>query len=112
MATSNVESKARGIAKSMSLMAFARAKGLPRPNHGRNSETGEHYENLAFDNNGELTFVNFSSKMGVLSPKELFERKDELQVVQLNPDKNGKQSYILCPAGKLNLDETIDLFAE
>ena len=103
----------RGIKDSWSLLAFARLKGAPHPNTSTNGETGEKFNNLVFiDKDNNRTFVAFSSKLGELSPEEIKARKDELQVVKLNPTAEGKEGgYLLCKAGNLNIGEAIDLFA-
>lgn len=102
----------RGIKKSWSLLAFVRMKGTPHSNTSVNTETGERFQNLAFvDDADNITFVAFSSKLGVLKPEEIKARKHELQVVKLNPDPktNKEGGYLLCKAGNLNLGEAIDL---
>lgn len=102
----------RGIKNSWSLLAFVRMKGTPHPNTSVNTVTGERFQNLAFvDDADNITFVAFSSKLGVLKPKEIKARKHELQVVKLNPDPktNKEGGYLLCKAGNLNLGEAIDL---
>jgi hypothetical protein len=111
MAEQNI-AELRGIQNSWSLMAFARAKGLPHPNTSKNTLTGETFHNLCFvDQDNNRTFVAFSSKLGELTPEEIVARKDELQVVKLNPDADGKEGgYLLCKAGNLNLGEAIQLF--
>lgn len=102
----------RGIKDSMSLLAFARLKGVPHPNTSINSETGEQFNNLVFiDKDNSRTFVAFSSKLGELSPEEIKARKNELQVIKLNPTAEGKEGgWLLCKAGNLNLGNAIDLF--
>lgn len=103
----------RGIKNSWSLLAFVRMKGTPHPNTSVNTVTGERFQNLAFvDDADNITFVAFSSKLGVLKPEEIKARKHELQVVKLNPDPktNKEGGYLLCKAGNLNLGEAIDLF--
>ena len=103
----------RGIKDSWSLVAFARLKGTPHPNTSTNTKTGEKFHNLVFiDGDNGRTFVAFSSKLGELSPAEIKARKNELQVVKLNPTADGKEGgYLLCKAGNLNIGEAIDLFA-
>lgn len=102
----------RGIKDSWSLLSFARLKGTPHTNSSKNKETGEHFQNLVFiDKFNQRTFVAFSSKLGVLTPQEIIQRKDELQVVKLNPQADGTEGgYLLCKAGNLNIGEAIDLF--
>lgn len=102
----------RGIKDSWSLVAFARLKGTPHPNTSTNTVTGERFKNLVFiDGDNDRTFVAFSSKLGELSPEQIKARKNELQVVKLNPTADGKEGgYLLCKAGNLNIGEAIDLF--
>ena len=101
----------RGIKDSWSLLAFARRKGTPHPNTSVNTETGERFQNLVFiDEFDNRTFVAFSSKLGTLSPAEIKARKNELQVVKLNPTAEGKEGgYLRCKAGNLNIGEASDL---
>ena len=112
MAEEVVNNNQRGIEDSWSLLAFARMKGTPHPNTSVNRETGETFNNLVFiDKDKSRTVVAFSSKLGELSPAEIKARKDELQVVKLNPTEDGKEGgYLLCKAGNLNIGEAIDLF--
>ena len=107
-----VNNNQRGIKDSWSLLAFAHRKGTPHPNTSVNTETGEKFQNLVFiDEFDNRTFVAFSSKLGVLKPGEIKARKNELQVVKLNPTAEGKEGgYLLCKAGNLNIGEAIDLF--
>ena len=107
-----VNNNERGIKDSWSLLAFARMHGVPHPNTSTNSETGEQFNNLVFiDKENQHTFVAFSAKLGELSSDEIKARKNELQVVKLNPTADGKEGgYILCKAGNLNIGEAIDLF--
>ena len=95
MATATVST----IKNSWSLIAFAKEFG-PKMSVGdfANQETGEMFKSCIFDNHGTLTFVAFSSKLGVLSPKEIAAQKDELQVVQCET-KDGREMYSLCHKG-------------
>ena len=103
MATAN-----NNIKNSWSLLAFAKEFG-PKMSVGdfANNETGEMLRPCIFDNHGTLTFVAFSSKLGVLSPKEIAAQKNELQVV-LCETKKGKDMYSLCKQGE-NTWEEVDL---
>ena len=111
MAEEVVNNNQRGIENSWSLLAFARMKGMPHPNTSKNSITGETFNNLVFiDKDNNRTFVAFSAKLGKLSPEEIKARKNELQVIKLNPTADGKEGgYLLCKAGNLNIGEAIDL---
>lgn len=84
----------KGIKASWSLIAFARTHGkmsiAPLVNH----DTGEAFKSCAFTNGDTVTFVNFSSKLGELTPQQIASCKDELQVVQLESG-----SYKLCKSG-------------
>ena len=90
MATSNV-----GIKNSWSLISFAKSHGRMKVAPFVNKETGEAFKSCAFlSSDGEVTLVAFSSKLGELTPKQIAEQKDDLQVVQLESG-----SYKLCRAG-------------
>lgn len=85
----------KGITASWSLVAFARSHGKMSIAPLVNKETGEAFKSCAFTNDlGNITFVNFSSKLGELTPREIASRKDELQVVQLESG-----TYKLCKTG-------------
>lgn len=100
MATSTVST----IKNSWSLIAFAKEFG-PKMQVGEfvNKETGEDFKSCIFTNGETRTFVAFSSKMGVLSPREIAAKKNELQVVQLESG-----NYSLCKQGE-NTWEEVDL---
>ena len=100
MATATVST----IKNSWSLIAFAKEFG-PKMQVGKfvNKETGEDFKSCVFTNGETRTFVAFSSKMGVLSPREIAAKKNELQVVQLESGH-----YSLCRQGE-NTWEDIDL---
>lgn len=100
MATATVST----IKNSWSLIAFAKAFG-PKMQVGEfvNKETGEDFKSCIFSNGETRTFVAFSSKMGVLSPREIAAKKNELQVVQLESGH-----YSLCKQGE-NTWEEVDL---
>lgn len=99
MATAN-----NSIKNSWSLIAFAKEFG-PKMQVGEfvNKETGEDFKSCIFTNGETRTFVAFSSKMGVLSPREIAAKKNELQVVQLESGH-----YSLCKQGE-NTWEDVDL---
>lgn len=99
MATAN-----SNIKNSWSLLAFAKEFG-PKMQVGEfvNKETGEDFKSCIFTNGETRTFVAFSSKMGVLSPREIAAKKNELQVVQLESGH-----YSLCKQGE-NTWEEVDL---
>ena len=100
MATATVST----IKNSWSLIAFAKKFG-PKMQVGEfvNKETGEDFKSCIFTNGETKTFVAFSSKMGVLSPREIAAKKNELQVVQLESGH-----YSLCKQGE-NTWEEVDL---
>lgn len=100
MATATVST----IKNSWSLIAFAKEFG-PKMQVGEfvNKETGEDFKSCIFTNDETRTFVAFSSKMGVLSPREIAAKKNELQVVQLESGH-----YSLCKQGE-NTWEEVDL---
>ena len=90
MATSNI-----GIKNSWSLISFAKAHGRMKVAPFVNHETKECFKSCAFlGSDGEITLVAFSSNLGELTPKQIAEQKDDLQVVQLESG-----SFKLCRAG-------------
>ena len=90
MATSNI-----GIKNSWSLISFAKAHGRMKVAPFVNHETKECFKSCAFlSSEGEVTLVAFSSNLGELTPKQIAEQKDGLQVVQLESG-----SFKLCKAG-------------
>lgn len=95
----------KGIKNSWSLIAFARTHGKMKVAPFVNKETGEAFKSCMFiDADGNITAtVNFSSKLGELTPAEIASNKDELQVVQLESG-----SYKLCKQGH-NSWEDVDL---
>jgi hypothetical protein len=84
----------KGIKASWSLIAFARTHGKMAIAPLINKETGETFKSCAFTNGDNVTFVNFSSKLGELSSADIVRMKDDLQVVQLESG-----TYKLCKTG-------------
>lgn len=86
----------KGIKASWTLIAFAKSHGKMKVAPFVNKETGEAFKSCMFVNSeGEVTAtVNFSNKLGELTPQQIASQKDELQVVQLNSG-----TYKLCKAG-------------
>ena len=82
------------IKNSWSLISFARIFGKMQVGEFANKDTGELFKSCIFTKGDDLTFVAFSSKMGELTPREIAQQKDNLQVVQLQSD-----NYILCRKG-------------
>ena len=90
MAISNI-----GIKNSWSLISFAKTHGRMKVAPFVNHETKECFKSCAFlSSEGEITLVAFSSNLGELTPKQIAEQKDDLQVVQLESG-----SFKLCRAG-------------
>ena len=84
-----------GIKNSWSLISFAKSHGRMKVAPFVNKETGEAFKSCAFlDSEGGITLVAFSSKLGELTPAQIAEQKDDLQVVQLESG-----SFKLCRAG-------------
>ena len=96
------------IKNSWSLLSFAREFG-PKMQVGEfvNSESGDKFKSCIFTKGDTRTFVAFSSKLGVLSPREIAVQKDDLQVV-LCETKDGDDMYSLCHQGQ-NSWEDVDL---
>lgn len=72
------------ILKTWSLLNFAREFGKMQVGEFSNSETKETFKACIFTKDNTRTYVAFSSKLGVLTPKEIAERKNSLIVVQLD----------------------------
>ena len=87
----------QGIINSWSLIAFARSHGKMQVGEFANKETGEVFKSCIFTNPADQSrcFVAFSSKMGELTPREIANMKDELQVVQLESG-----NFSLCKQGQ------------
>lgn len=94
-----------GIKNSWSLLAFAKSHGKMQVGDFVNNETGEAFKSCIFTNpeDNSRCFVAFSSKMGELSPREIAEQKDSLQVVELESG-----NYSLCKQGA-NAWEDVEL---
>lgn len=104
-------SNTNNIVDSWSLMAFARSHGRMKvvPCTVKNDEEriGEKYMSCAFINpndSTDVTWVGFSRNLGELTPAQIAERKDELQVVQL-----GSGNFSLCKVGALTNAQEVDL---
>lgn len=96
----------QGIKNSWSLVAFARSHGKMQVGEFVNKESGELFKSCIFTDSNDASsrcFVAFSSKLGVLTPKEIADKKDELQVVELESGH-----YSLCMQGS-NSWESVDL---
>ena len=94
-----------GIKNSWSLLAFAKSHGKMQVGDFVNKETGEAFKSCIFTNpeDSSRCFVAFSSKMGELTPREIAEQKDSLQVVELESG-----NYSLCKQGA-NAWEDVEL---
>ena len=94
-----------GIKNSWSLLAFSKSHGKMQVGEFTNKETGETFKSCIFTNPEDQSrcFVAFSSKMGELSPKEIAEQKDSLQVVELESG-----NFSLCKQG-VNAWDDVDL---
>ena len=84
------------VVNSWSLVAFAKTHGKMKVAPFINKETGELFKSCMFvDAEGNINkVVNFSSKLGELTPQQIVAQKDELQVIELNTGK-----YKLCKSG-------------
>jgi hypothetical protein len=94
-----------GIKNSWSLLAFAKSHGKMQVGEFANKETGETFKSCIFTNpeDNSRCFVAFSSKMGELTPREIMEQKDSLQVVELESG-----NFSLCKQGA-NAWEDVEL---
>lgn len=96
------------IKNSWGLVAFARMKGKMQVAPFVN-ENGEAFKSCVFTHpeTGERSFVNFSSKLGELTPAEIVAQKADLQVIERVGD-DGKLRHILCRAGESTWED-VDL---
>ena len=94
-----------GIKNSWSLLAFAKSHGKMQVGEFANKETGETFKSCIFTNpeDNSRCFVAFSSKMGELTPRQIMEQKDSLQVVELESG-----NFSLCKQGA-NAWEDVEL---
>jgi hypothetical protein len=86
----------KGIVNSWSLVAFrSKFAKMKVTNEMTNKETGDTFKSCAFiAANGDVLFVNFSSHLGELTPREIAAMRDELQVVELESG-----TFKLCKQG-------------
>lgn len=106
MANSANGSVMKGIVNSWSLIAFAKTHGNMQVGKFTSSVDGEIFKSCIFTdkaNPTNKTFVAFSSKLGELTPKEIAQQKDSLQVVELEGGH-----FSLCKQGA-NSWEDVDL---
>ena len=76
------------IVKSWSLVDFAKLHGKMQVGEFRNSTTGESFKSCIFtDKDGNVVYVSFYSKLGVLTPQQIKEKRDVLKVGLHNTDK-------------------------
>ena len=77
---------------SWNLLEFAKTHGKMQVGEFANKDTGEVFKSCIFTQpDGTRTFVAFSMKLGELTPKQIVDMKNELQVVQLESG-----NYSLC----------------
>lgn len=102
----NNGSRNQGIVNSWSLIAFAKSHGKMQVGEFTNSQTNEDFKSCIFTDPSDNTrvFVAFSSNLGELTPKQIVEMKDQLQVVELESG-----NYSLCKVGQ-NSWEDVNLF--
>ena len=101
-----------GIINSWSLVAFAQSHGrmkiAPCVKRDDQGNVIDSWKSCAFQApDGGITFVSFSPKLGELTPQEISNRRDELQVVECTT-KAGNQMFSLCKKGE-NTWEDVNL---
>ena len=96
---------------SWNLLEFAKAHGKMQVGDFVNKETGEEFKACIFTkpDDGTRTFVAFSTKLGELTPKQIADMKNELQVVQL---ESGNYSLCKIDSGWKDVDLEERLAAE
>ena len=88
---------------SWNLLEFAKTHGKMQVGEFANKDTGEVFKACIFTkpDDGTRTFVAFSTKLGELTPKQIVDMKNELQVVQL---ESGNYSLCKNNQGDWNFD--------
>ena len=82
------ESYDSDLVNSWSLIDFAKLHGKMQVGEFKNSNTGEVFKSCIFtDKDGNVVYVSFYSKLGVLTPQQIKEKRDLLKVGLLNTDK-------------------------
>lgn len=105
MATKDAKNT-QGVVNSWTLLAFAASHGRMKvaPFINKATTPPTEFKSCVFeDREGNYTFVGFSSNLGELTPKEISDNKDKLQVVQL-----ASGSYKLCAQGQSTWED-VDL---
>lgn len=89
-----------GIKESWSFVEFSHKFAKVKYAHDLvNGESKEKFNAVVcIDEEGNNTFLSFSKKLGQLTPKELVEQKNDLQVV-LNEGVKGQDVYTICKQG-------------
>lgn len=76
------------LVNSWSLVDFAKLHGKMQVGEFENKVTGEKFKSCIFtDKKGSTIYVSFYSKLGILTPQQIKERKDNLKVGLLNTNK-------------------------
>lgn len=92
------------IKNSWSLVAFSKAFDEVKLANLKNKNNGQEFRALACIKEGEITFINFSKKLGELSGLDIQRRKENLQVIEcLGEDKNIR--YYLSERGENSWEE-------
>ena len=73
------------IIQKWDLLEFAKLKGKMQVGSFVNTESFEEFKcNIFTDNEGNKCYVSFGAKLGELTPAEIIQRKDHLEVIMLN----------------------------
>ena len=89
------------VSKTWSFLSFCKEFGRPKFATCTNGETGEEFNCLAFDKDGELTFCHFGYSTEGMSAREISQQKREL-TVGLN--SNGKYTLFKTEGGWEDID--------
>ena len=82
------ESSNSDLVNSWPLIDFAKLHGKMQVGEFKNSNSGEVFKSCIFtDKDGNVVYVSFYSKLGVLTPQQIKEKKDLLRVGLLNTDR-------------------------
>ena len=103
--TTSTDNKLIGpFSKTWTLAEFTREFGtMQYSNNQVNPDTGEIFTSCRFIKNNTKTYVNFHKSLGVLTKKEILQKKDDLKV---GLNMNDRYIFFIGKAGSL---ENVDL---
>lgn len=84
----DIQKQSSDLEKSWPLVEFAKMHGKMQIGEFLNNKTGKPFKSCVFtDGGGNTTYVSFYSKLGVLTPQQIKDKRDLLKVGLLNTNK-------------------------